>query len=31
MKVVDTPEPPYYAVIAPAELSDDIPGLPKNG
>ncbi len=25
-KVVDAPEPPYYAVIAPAELADDTRG-----
>jgi heme-degrading monooxygenase HmoA len=25
-QIVDTPKPPYYAVIAPAELSEDIDG-----
>lgn len=25
-RVAKTPEPPYYAVIAPAELSDDVDG-----
>jgi heme-degrading monooxygenase HmoA len=25
-KVVDAPEPPYYAVIAPAELREDVRG-----
>ena len=25
-EIVDTPEPPYYAVIAPAEFSKDIAG-----
>lgn len=24
-----TPEPPYYAVIAPAELNDDVKGYPE--
>jgi heme-degrading monooxygenase HmoA len=28
-KVATTPEPPYYAVIAPAELSRDIEGYPE--
>ncbi len=28
-KVVDAPAPPYYAVIAPAELNDDIRGYPE--
>jgi heme-degrading monooxygenase HmoA len=28
-KVVDTPTPPYYAVIAPAELAEDIRGYPE--
>jgi len=28
-KIVDTPKPPYYAVIAPAELSEDIVGYPE--
>lgn len=28
-EVVKTPEPPYYAVIAPAELSDAIAGYPE--
>ena len=28
-KVVDAPTPPYYAVIAPAELADDIRGYPE--
>jgi heme-degrading monooxygenase HmoA len=28
-QVADTPEPPYYAVIAPAELSDDVEGYPE--
>lgn len=28
-KVVEAPEPPYYAVIAPAELNDDVRGYPE--
>ena len=28
-KVVDAPAPPYYAVIAPAELQEDIRGYPE--
>lgn len=28
-KVVDAPTPPYYAVIAPAELADDVRGYPE--
>lgn len=28
-QVVDTPAPPYYAVIAPAELADDVKGYPQ--
>jgi heme-degrading monooxygenase HmoA len=28
-KVVDAPEPPYYAVIAPAELQADVRGYPE--
>lgn len=28
-KVVDAPNPPYYAVIAPAELHDDVRGYPE--
>ena len=28
-KVVHAPTPPYYAVIAPAELADDIRGYPE--
>lgn len=28
-KVVDAPTPPYYAVIAPAELVEDIRGYPE--
>lgn len=28
-KVVDAPAPPYYAVIAPAELADDVRGYPE--
>ena len=28
-KVVDAPTPPYYAVIAPAELEEDIRGYPE--
>jgi len=28
-KVVDAPAPPYYAVIAPAELREDIRGYPE--
>jgi len=28
-KVVNAPTPPYYAVIAPAELADDIRGYPE--
>ena len=27
--VVDAPAPPYYAVIAPAELHDDVRGYPE--
>ncbi len=29
LSIVDTPEPPYYAVIAPAVLSADIEGYPQ--
>lgn len=28
-KVVDAPTPPYYAVIAPAELEEDVRGYPE--
>ena len=28
-KVVNAPTPPYYAVIAPAELADDVRGYPE--
>lgn len=28
-KVVEAPTPPYYAVIAPAELQEDIRGYPE--
>lgn len=28
-KIAETPAPPYYAVIAPAELADDIKGYPE--
>ena len=28
-KVVDAPPPPYYAVIAPAELAEDVRGYPE--
>jgi len=28
-KVVDAPAPPYYAVIAPAELAEDVRGYPE--
>lgn len=28
-RVVDAPPPPYYAVIAPAELRDDVRGYPE--
>lgn len=28
-KVVDAPTPPYYAVIAPAELAEDVRGYPE--
>jgi len=28
-RVVDAPPPPYYAVIAPAELREDIRGYPE--
>ena len=28
-KVVDAPTPPYYAVIAPAELAGDVRGYPE--
>lgn len=28
-KVVDAPIPPYYAVIAPAELEEDVRGYPE--
>jgi heme-degrading monooxygenase HmoA len=28
-RVVDAPTPPYYAVIAPAELREDIRGYPE--
>ena len=28
-KVVNAPAPPYYAVIAPAELADDVRGYPE--
>ena len=28
-KIIKTPKPPYYAVIAPAILSDDITGYPE--
>lgn len=28
-KVVDAPSPPYYAVIAPAELAEDFRGYPE--
>lgn len=28
-KVVDGPSPPYYAVIAPAELQEDVRGYPE--
>ena len=28
-KVVHAPTPPYYAVIAPAELNDDVRGYPE--
>jgi heme-degrading monooxygenase HmoA len=27
--VVDAPTPPYYAVIAPAELAEDVSGYPE--
>lgn len=27
--IVETPEPPYYAVIAPIEWSDDVEGFPE--
>lgn len=29
LRIVDTPQPPYYAVIAPAELAADIDGYPQ--
>jgi heme-degrading monooxygenase HmoA len=28
-RVVDAPAPPYFAVIAPAELADDVRGYPE--
>jgi heme-degrading monooxygenase HmoA len=28
-RVVDAPPPPYYAVIAPAELAEDVRGYPE--
>jgi len=28
-KVVDAPTPPYFAVIAPAELAEDVRGYPE--
>jgi heme-degrading monooxygenase HmoA len=28
-RVVDAPQPPYYAVIAPAELAEDVRGYPE--
>jgi len=28
-QVVDAPNPPYWAVIAPAELADDVRGYPE--
>lgn len=28
-QVVNTPAPPYYAVIAPAELAEDVKGYPE--
>lgn len=28
-RIVDAPTPPYYAVIAPAELAEDIRGYPE--
>jgi heme-degrading monooxygenase HmoA len=30
-QIAETPEPPYYAVIAPAVLSDDVTGYPELG
>lgn len=29
MQIVKTPQPPYYAVIAPAELATDVNGYPE--
>lgn len=29
MRIAPTPEPPYYAVIAPAELAADVRGYPE--